>query len=397
MVACESCGSTLKLDAAEARVVGQNTGPVPYFTLQVGTSVTLDGVTYEVMGRLYYVEVDEGLEYPSYEYVLYHPDHGYIWLSEENGHFTTSRPHHLRVNFPDYFSPRRGVKVGGETYLTYEQGTVTLRYVDGAIPWVASVGETTEYACLTKPPEYIEREITGNEYELFKGRYIAHEEMRRAVPEGVHLRQPQGVYFCQPYRRTAYGRGLMLVGAAFLAVNLVLLLYSLFSSGGVVLVDTVPADRYTQEYITEPFEVTERNTVLSLEGEAPLNNSWVALDFALVNTDDSVIGEFSGEASFYHGRDSEGYWTEGSKSFTSYFRVEKPGSYRLLLHGTGGSGYSGPARKETISIRVRQGATISYYFVFPLILAALVAFWSLIRKYTFEAKRWAPVMEDEDD
>lgn len=398
MVVCDSCGAALQLDEAETRVVGRNPGRKPHFTFEVGTRITLEKITYEVMGRLYYVEVEEGIQYPSYEYALYHPEKGYLWLSEETGHFTVSQPLHLRV-YIESFWPKSKVRVGREQFSVFEDGFVTLRWVDGALPWTAVVGEETNYVHMIKPPEYVDREITGKEMELFRGRYVSRSEMLSAIPPGVTLPPARGVYSCQPYVASDWVRGLGKIGALFLVLNLVLWIYSFVSERtSVVLREKISANQYTKEHMSKPFEVSRDGSILRLVGKVPLNNSWLGLDFGLVDSQDQVIKEFSNEASYYHGRDSEGYWSEGSRSFSSYFKVERAGTYRLLMHATGGSGYRrGPPKNEPVQLTVKTGATISSYFIFPIILSALFALIGVISRGIFETRRWAPVMEDDDD
>jgi len=185
-----------------------------------------------------------------------------------------------------------------------------------------------------------------------------------------------------------------LIGVAFLLLNIVLLIFSLTEEkAAVVLKQQITADQYIQEYLSPPFNVPHDGCILRLSGSAPLRNSWVALDFAMVDAGDRVISEFWDEASFYHGRDAEGYWSEGSGRFGTNFKVEKAGDYRLLAHAAGGSGYRGPPRKEPINVVIRSGVTMSYYFTLPIILSAICAAAGPLSRSAFEARRWAPVMD----
>ncbi|MDQ7784174.1 MAG: DUF4178 domain-containing protein [Desulfomonilaceae bacterium] len=397
MVVCSACGAGLELDEAQVRVVGKNIGQKPRFSFTVGTSLTLERIAYEVMGRLCYVERDEGIEYRSLEYALYNPDLGYLWLSEEEGHFTIGRPYHQRFVVPPVPVAKMKVKVGDEVFQIYESSTTTLQWVDGALPWTASVGERTRYTHLVKPPDYVDQEITGNEVELFRGRYVDQDEMRKAAPAGAKFPNPRGVYSCQPYTASPLVRGMGTIGAVFLVLNVLLFFYSIIAEKNtVVLNENITSAQYKQEYVTQPFEVPHDGTVLRVRGSAPLDNSWIALDYAVVNTDEQVISEFYDEASYYHGRDSEGYWTEGSRSFSAYFKVEKAGNYRLLVHAAGGTGIAGGARDEPISLTVTADNTVSWYFIIPMALAACIAVSGGILRWTFEARRWAPVTEDDD-
>lgn len=397
MVVCAACGSGLQLDEAETRVVGKNQGRTPGFTFKVGDSLTLEGVRWEIMGRLYYVEVDEGIEYGSFEYVLYTPESGYLWLSEEKGHFTLNRVTHGLMRLPPFPVPRQTVRVGADTFRIFETGEMTLRWVDGALPWVASVGEKTRYTHLIKPPECLDQEVTGKEVESFRGRYVSHEELQAAIPKDIKLPSPRGVYSCQPYVAGPSVAGMWKVGVAFLAINLMLLLYSLVAGvETTVLEGQITAEQYTKEQLTASFQVPRNESIMQLIGSAPVDNSWLAVDFALVNGDDQVVSEMFGEASYYHGTDSEGSWSEGSRHFGSYFMVDKAGAYRLLIHGQGGSGEGGKSRDEPVTFRVTAGNTISWYFIFPILFSALAALIQPISRGLFEARRW-PSSDDGDD
>jgi hypothetical protein len=398
MVVCAACGTALRLDEAKHKVVGKNVGKKPAFSLEIGAPVTLEGAKYEVMGRLFYVEVEEGIQYGSYEYVLYNPQQGYLWLSEEDGHFTISKVMHARVAVPPIPIAKMAVRVGSETFKIYETGHMTLKWVDGALPWTATVGEKTRYTHMIKPPEYVDQEITGKEVELFRGRYVDQSEMLAALPKGSKHPTPRGVYSCQPYIPSAWIKGTGIIGWAFIVINVALLLWSLSASKATaVLKESVTAAQYTQEHMTAPFKVTHDGDILKLSGWAPVDNSWLSLDFGLVDADDRVLAEMYDEASYYHGRDSEGSWTEGSKSFSSYFRVDKAGTYRLLVHGKGGSGATGPSKNENVNLILTSGNTVSWYFIIPLILAVLVVLLEPVLKWSFEARRWSPVTGSGDD
>lgn len=398
MVVCESCGSALELDEAETKVVGKNTGRPPIFTFRIGLPITIENVRYEVMGRLMYVELDAGIPDTSVDYVLYNPENGYVWLSEYRGHYTFARVFHGRIETPPIPLPRYKVHVGGEVFQIYESGEVTLKWVDGAIPWRAAVGETSKYIHMIKPPEFVDVETTGSERELFRGRYLTREELAAAIPDEVDIPEPRGIYSCQPYEPSPWIQGLGKIAGIFAAINLVLFLFGLMSDKNTVaLQENISADQYGQEYMTGPFQVARAGTICCVHGNAALNNSWLGVDFAVVNAEDSVVSEFSGDASFYAGRDSDGSWTEGSRSFDSPFKIQKAGTYRLLLRGQGGTGYNGPAGKEPLQIRVTTGNTLYWYFMFPLGVCLFLALLGPLLRFVFESRRWAAVSKGSND
>jgi len=394
VVVCDSCGAALGLDEAQARVVGKNEGPQPKFSLRIGLPLAFDGVSYEVMGRAVYVQMDEGVEYTTHEYVLYNPDAGYLWLSEDRGHYNLGRVVHTRPTTLSRPVPRKAVSVGNETFKVFETGRVTLRWIDGAFPWKAAVGESTRYTHLIKPPEYLDEETTGTEVELFRGRYVAPEEMRRAVPEGVALPEPRGINSCQPYVNR-WTQGLAKIGFAFLILNVALFFYSLaVEKKTLVLREQVKAEDYSKEHLSRPFKVSHDSSIMRLEGHLPLNNSWMALDFGLVDAKERVLSTFGNEASYYHGQDSEGSWTEGSRHFASHFKIDKAGDYHLLVHGKGGSGQNAPQLNEPLNLTLFSGVTISWYFVVPMTAAACVAILEWLLRRRFESKRWAEASTD---
>ena len=358
----------------------------------------LEGTRYEVMGRLSYSESEGKFEYVSWEYVLYNPDAGYLWLSEEGGHFTLSRVGHVRVAIPPIPVTKMKVSVGQDTFRVYEKGIVTLRWVDGAIPWRATVGEKTRYTHLIKPPEYLDQEITGSEVEIFRGRYVTHEEMEEAAGKTVKLPPMKGVYSCQPYSASAWIKGMWTVGGVFLLINCLLLLWALQTNRKPpILQERVTAEQYSKEHLTSPFNVPGDASILRLKGSALVNNSWLALDFALVDADERVVSQFGNEASYYHGQDSEGSWSEGSRSFSSYFKVNKAGAYRLLLHGQGGSGEKDRSRNEPVDIALFAGMAVPWYFIIPIIVSGLVMVIEPIHRMSFEARRWSAVAGDGEE
>lgn len=399
MVVCDACGSGLELDEAETRVVGHNVGDAPPFAFPVGQPITVSGVRFEVMGRLFYVEEEEGITYGSFDYALYNPDAGYLWLSQEDGHFTVKTVIHTQIRLPPIPVARMKVSVGGTVFQIYESGVVTLRWVDGALPWRAAVGETTQYTHLVNPPGFVDHETTGQEEELFQGRYFSREELQAGLPAGVTLPSPgRSVYSCQPYEPSPWVRGWGKIGAVFLVLNVLLMIWSLLADkSSEVLKERISAEQYAKEYLTAPFTVYRDGIILCLKGRATLKNSWIAMDFALVNAQDQVISEVYGDASFYSGTDSEGSWSEGSPSFRSCFRVDKAGTYRLLIHGQGGTGETGPAGNEPVDIVVVSGTTISWYFIVPMVICLVVAVVGPACRAAFEARRWSKASGGSDD
>jgi len=392
-IVCAYCGAQNDLTGASARVMGINPqGLNPRFKLQVGQAGTFDGVRYEVCGRLLQKD-EEGFE--SREYLLWHPDKGYLWLAEEDGHWILNRPTRQAPK-PDplmvgpLLKAKAPIKIGDQPFEFYEKAEVHTVYVDGALPWRASVEDSFVCATMIAPPRQYEMESAGGEVEYFAGTYLEPGEVWSAFELGGEPPAPDGIHPAQPYHQSALARSLMIVGGIFALLNLALLAWSyLGASEQIVFERSFRAAEYTQEAMSEPFAVGD-SKVMKLGLEAPVNDGWVAMDAALVDQTGAVQAEAGGEVSFYSGSD----WTEGSQSSETYFQAPPAGTYRLVLEGERGDNLAG---SSTVRVRLYQGGLLSRYYLVMAIVMGLFPAFEILRRRLFEARRWSPVMEDDDD
>jgi hypothetical protein len=392
---CEYCGAQNDLTGAQAQVVGINPqGYDPGFRFDIGQAGSFRGQTFEVCGRMLY-EDDEG--YQSREYLLHHPNEGYLWLEEENGHYVLNRPTRQAPAYdPFRMTPKQMVKCGSETFRFYEWGTSRLVYVDGALPWQARSGDTSHYADLIAPPRMFGVESDGQEVEYFIGQYMTAEEVYAAF--NIEDRPPRalGVHPAQPFERGPVAKLLMIFGAVFAVLNLGLLVWSSGKPGKQVMQQTFQADSYLKECVSDEFTVGP-GRVMSMRVNAPLDNSWLAVDVALLDSKDRVVCEADGEVSYYHGYEGGESWAEGSRNTTTYFKAPPAGTYRLILKASAGSGIRGLPRGEPLTVSLRQGAVLSRYFLFAFIITLLFPLYEFTRKVLFEKRRWAATVEDDDD
>lgn len=393
---CEYCGAQLNLTSAEATVMGVNPPDFdPQFTFEIGKAGTFERRPYEICGRMLYQDT-EG--YLTREYLLYNADAGYLWLAEENNHFTLSRPTQeapSRDPFP--LAAKSVVKAGSDRFRKYESGTVQLVYVDGALPWLAKSNDTFRYTDLVAPPKIFGMETDGQEVEYFRGHYLSSTEVWQAFELPGKAPRGHGVHPAQPFVRGGVGRLLIWVGLLFGVINLGLLFWSLGQSGQQIFQDTYDSSTYLQESMSKPIKIGE-GKVLTVKLWAPLNNSWMAVDMVLVNANDEVVEEMDGEFSYYQGYEGGESWSEGSYSTTRHFLAPAPGTYHMLFKANAGSGNgNGPPRGERLKITILQGAVLSRYFGMAFLLTIAFPFFALLRQYLFEKRRWAPVMEDDDD
>ena len=394
-IVCPFCGSQNDLTGSEARVMGINPkGLKTGLLFKVGASATFNGIKYEVCGRMVYKD-DEG--YRSREYLMWNQDRGYLWLAEENGHWVLSKPTRQTLK-PDplvagyMIKPKSKFGMGNTDFAFYEKTNEQLVYVDGALPWLASVGDRFTCTTLVAPPRQYEIETDGSEVEYFLGKYMTPQEVFDAFGEKRTPPQPNGVFPCQPFTRGPTANALLKVGLVFAAINLLLLAYSYFiSEPDLIFSGAFDDDAYLKETISEPFSITEGG-VMDLKLHAPVSNNWLALDFALVDSNDKVQAEAGSEVSYYYGYEGGESWTEGSQTTEAFFKAPPPGTYRLILKGEAGT-----TRPPRIQVKLYQGAILSRYFLIIFIFTALAPLFEITRQKIFESRRWAPVTEDDDD
>jgi hypothetical protein len=391
---CTYCGANNDLTGAAARTMGVNPkGTDPRFRFEIGDQGRFEGADYEVCGRLF-ARDEEG--YESREYLLWNPQRDYLWLAEEDGHYLLLKPTR-QVPDPDpltagpLLGPKSPIRVGGKEFAFYETCNEQLAYVDGALPWLASVTQGFGSARMIAPPQVFEMEFEGGEVEYFQGSYMEAEAVWQAFGRKPPAPAAKGVHPAQPFERSPLAATLMWVGGIFALVNLALAAWSILDIGQERIFEQHfdPGD-YLEEGLSDPFQLGS-GRVVRLALSAPVDNSWLALDLALVDPDGRVQAEAGGEVAYYHGYD-DGPWSEGSQDSDSYFQAPGPGTYRLIVHGEAGDGQA-----PGLTVRLYQGGMLTRYFLVLAVVSGLFWLFEFYRHWLFEARRWAPVMEDDDD
>lgn len=355
LAVCGSCGSHIELSDDELRVLHQGAQNQWGFELEIGDSVRLQSVRWEVAARLAWIEDD--ITELTREYLLFHPSRGSQWLSEYDGHWDVS--HTARV-MPrsDPFLLRRGDELrtwDDRSWMFVEAGEKRLSYVDGALPWIAEVGETASYAeCVAADGsgEIYEIERTAREIEYVRGRRLKHRELVEATGKALPKAR-------LPYQDAVeQKRGFKF----FLKVAVIATLVNLFLwllvavRGDTVLNTRFSAQQLTDEVLSGPFDVGAAK-VLRIDLSSPgLNNAWMAVDVGVVRGEDQVIHVDDSDMEYYHGKEGGESWSEGSRSKRLYLSVPEAGSYRLLLHAVSGTGETADAARHPLEVRVVAGA-----------------------------------------
>ena len=193
--------------------------------------------------------------------------------------------------------------------------------------------------------------------------------------------------------RQKYAGTLAIMGLILAIVGLVVS----FAAGKKVSEFTVSNTQYREEFLSESFKLSKANSNYKIKFSAPVNNSWLYFDWALVNADEKAIINGSAEISYYHGVEGGESWSEGSKKDNVKFRLNEAGEYKLLLLGQAGQGSfnSDVTRGEQVRIEIYKNVMTMTPFVLLTLICFAVAAINWIGVTSFEALRWKHTYEED--
>lgn len=398
---CGYCGSVMDSHAGFQTVQQYRERPDrPAAPLALGMMATLKGVPFTIIGLIEYVSHQSGAGWSeSYRWIsfqLYSPTHGYCWLTYNKGHYFFS---YRTRDLPDPAVPKRGgmallpkvpVRLGNKTFRVFENYQAEIAYVEGELTWVAKLGDKVRVVEAIDPPKMFAYEQTGNELEYSIGEYMPAEDIHAAF-DLESPPAPEGIHPAQPFDGGRFWPALSKVGPIFAGIALLGLIFVMIAGDGRELVRSQTGT--TDEAVTLPFTVSRPNQLMKLELHASITDNWAYYDVAVSDAEtEAPVLAMGKEISFYDGYDSDGYWTEGSRRETALFKVPAAGDYKIEIvpAETGGS-------VPPLSVHLYEQVFVKRYLVILLILSAIAALALPAYRHHFEKKRWAEVLEDDDD
>jgi len=385
-VACPYCGSLL--DATKDLAILEALSLVPVEPqIPLGSKGTIDGAEWTVIGLMERSVTVEGTRYPWREYLLYEPRKGFRWLVESKGHWSFAEP----VNAGDVRQVGLQLyRCRDRTFKHFQGGQAVVDHVVGEFYWAVARGDTTESNDYVSPPFMLSSEKDESEINWSHGTYKAPREIWEAFSLPGEAPAPQGI---APHQPSPYaGRVARVWAAALLALGLVCSIYIVFLFGGgrtvhkqsVVIPPTAVSGSPEAAVFTDRFIIESTGNV-EIRVNAPLNNSWLYLDGALINEETGAVDEFDLEASFYSGSDSDGSWSEGGPEARTYVSAVPPGRYVLRLAPQWDAGHRVSGYDLVVRSRIPR-------FYQALVAVLLLLFWPIVlswRAGRFEAGRWS--------
>ncbi len=413
---CPNCGGTLELKAPDktervtcpycSSLLDVNQGNLEYlraldpsaapanFVLEIGSKGSFKnfaaGTEMEIIGAVVRSVVIDGITYFWHEYLLYNPKIGFRWLVHSDNHWNFVDS----VNMADIevsagiagLNP--SVKYNGRRYRIFQDAPATVEYVKGEFYWRVEVGEQVRAADFVSPPFMLSQELTEKESNWSLGTYVPVKEVQKAF--GVSgLPKPWNVAPNQPFPNG----NLIKYGFALLLVLFVTAIFTLpFTVGKTQLKQEIvlsPLTGPASPRIVESFEFDlNANQNVEISASAPVNNSWAEYSVDLISSANSDIESVVIPVEYYHGVAEGEAWSEGGTSSSATISAVPAGKYKLRVEAT----WEHWTRPMPVRLKVEQGVVRGVNFWLAFILLAIVPVVTLIRKLSFESKRWSESM-----
>jgi hypothetical protein len=403
-VVCASCGSILDAKDPNLHVL-QEFQARQKFTPQIplGTRGTLKGEKWEVVGYQVRGATIDGTTYYWDEYLLFNPYKGFRYLTQYDGHWNDVQV--IKATPTEQTSGRQpSVELHGETFKHFQTAKAETYFVLGEFPWQVRVGDTATTRDFVNPPRMLSEEQTPEETTWSLGTYMPAAQIWSAFALPGKPPSARGVYANQPddYKPLAgsMAKRYFLFVAVIVALILVRLVTAsretVFATNAAFLKAGASAD--SAAFVTPSFSVKGRTANLEVTTEAQVDNGWAYFEYALVNEATGTTYEFGREVSYYHGRDSDGSWSEGSRRDRAVLPSVPAGQYFLRVAPE----VQDPSGLVDYRIIVRRDVPTLTPYLIALALLALPPIFVALRAWGMESARWkesdyAPSSDDDDD
>lgn len=383
MAACASCGTRLDISRPEIRIIKQYQEKQALPRIPLGRRGTLRDQLFEVIGALGRGDDSGTWE----EFLLFNPYIGFRWLVHDTGHWSLGR----MVRDPSSISgtgPGGLTRYGANLYRRYHRSTPQVRWVMGEFYWRVAAGQQVTAIDYISPPRMLSREEAADEITWTLLEYLDPREVEAAF----HIDSPVRQWLApnQPNPAEQKWRAIkpiaLLTLAALVVIQIATAIRAHNTAYPLGTYDMSQAQGEGQAY--GPFTFASSGSINELTASAPLDNSWVDLQCSLVNTESGKSYDFTNEISYYHGVDSDGGWSEGSRTQTSTLTGIPAGTYKLIV-AAGGADQSGRKLTTPVSLTLRHDVAPWQNFWLGLLAVLIYPGYLLYRRHSCERERWS--------
>jgi hypothetical protein len=380
MVACPSCRSQLDISTPEIQIIKRYRATAEQFRLPLGSRGSLRGKTFEVVGAM--VRSIDGFRWT--EYLLFNPFGGFRWLIEDEGHWSLGET----VKDPSEVKPGgAGIRYHDREFRKFAVGEAVVDLVVGEFYWRVKVDDRAATRDWVAPPLMLSQEKTATESSWTLLEYLEPREVERAFK--VTLGEREDIAPHQPCPATVTLRSIQPFLWGSLGMALLLQIVTLFAarSQSMVVGDYLPASSRGQESAFGPVHLAASHSLNEITAYAPLNDSWVELEYAFVNKATGVSYEMGQQFEFYSGVDSDGAWTEGSTSASTLLPGVPAGDYDIVVDASSG-GSKGTPLQQPIRLTLTHDVVPWRNFWIACAVIACYPLVLLYRRLVFERRRW---------
>ncbi len=400
-VTCPNCDSLLDVNQGNLSYL-KSLKPIPHeFVLSIGAEGTFaGGKKFKIIGAVVRSVTIEGEKYFWHEYLLYEPRIGFRWLVHSDNHWNFIEPvNPAEIAQGGNFGAGSTVSYNGGTYKIFQDANAVVQYVQGEFYWRVEQGEMVRAIDYVAAPLMLSQELSPNEVNWSLGVYMTNAEIEKAFGAD-DLPKPWGVAPNQPFTGSFYYTWGLLPVFLLFVVAIFLIPLSGFSS--TILsqqIDLPPMANATQPQaaFSQAFGI-KANRNIRITATAPVTNSWADLDVDLINEQSQEIESVNIPIEFYNGVDSDGAWSEGGQTQDATLSSLPAGKYTLRVEGT----WQNWQTAVPVSVKVEQNVNRGVNFACALIVLLIVPVLGVIRKITFESRKWrdsmfAPTSSDDSD
>ncbi len=387
--ACPACSAVIDMSKPEFEVVLKSQEVTRTPVISLGTRGILKDVLWEVIG--YARKLDGTGEFSWSEYLLFNPYHGFRWLVESGGHWNFGTPIKEQPVLRRWMLSQ-SADLGAESYKRFLSGYAVVDFILGEFYWEARQGDKAEVADFIAPPLMLSMEKTDDEVSWSVLEYVDADVIskifnKRLIQVGIAPNQPN-----KAKERLGSVFRLALIAFAILMAGEFLL-------GRIQRNDKVFEDRFTffapdapsmagkppatNIRVIPEIELKGRTSNIEIETSAPVDNSWVFLDYDLVNLETGDNFGTGSEVSYYHGSDSDGAWTEGSRTASIIIPAVPPGKYSLTIEPE----LPAAGQVETL-VRIKRDSPYYTNMVLALLSLWIYPIWLWLKSKSFETLRW---------
>jgi len=378
--ACPHCNTLFNKDEGgnpkQARFLPRLAGPL---SLQIGQQGVLEDTLWEAGGICTKKLVNE--PYGWQEYTLYSAKGGVCFLSEYNGHWILAKEIEAGEKFS--IEGNHGCNYRDDFFPPYHDSDFRTEYAAGIFDHpVPEAGTAKDFV---NPPYALLLEQIGQDTYAFDARHVSKEELTAAFPD-IELPERVGQGMLQPFHFNVLQFCAIWAGVGGIVLLCQLLLSGFYPtykvlSEHIFLPDTVA----TVTHVTPSFACTGLLAPVQVSLSAPVNNSWAAVDFCLVNEETKEERYGSVEVAYYFGSDQDGSWTEGTSRPSIKICGVSPGPYHLVMQVS-----KEPNRPDlnALDYIVTARAPTAANLLWSLGLLAVMMIAAFLWQAHFEKMRW---------